>query len=269
MATVGSLPWPLGAWSTAVRPSLTPTLSRTPKPSPTENPLTTGGINLGCPAGSLHPAPWVDWIGPATSHEVALTFDDGPSLSSTGDWTASILTTLEQTHTPATFFVVGASAHTRPNMIAREAADGFTVAIHTWDHLDMTKLTPTARAWELSSTADAIHAALGPHYCLAYWRPPYGDYNTTVVAQARAMGLTTVTWNLDPQDWTGPGVSVIVQRVLSRVQPGSIILLHDGVYGGYNSRQQTAQALPQIIRGLRARGLRPVTLPQLLSGTPP
>jgi peptidoglycan/xylan/chitin deacetylase (PgdA/CDA1 family) len=269
LAVFGSLPRPFGSWSTALRPAPSPALSLTPKPSPTENPLTTGGIDLGCGAGVLHPASWVVWNGPTTYHEVAITFDDGPSVNSAADWTSSILTTLEQTHTPATFFVLGANAHARPNIIAREAADGFTVAMHTWDHPDMTKLTPSARARELSATANAIHAALGPHYCLPYWRPPYGAYDASVVAQAQAMGLTTVTWSVDPQDWSGPGVSVIVQRVLSRVQPGSIILLHDGVYGGYYSRWQTVQALPQIIRGLRARGLRPVTLAYLLAGTPP
>jgi peptidoglycan/xylan/chitin deacetylase (PgdA/CDA1 family) len=239
--------------------TLVPTV--TPIPSPTQNPLVTGGIDLGCGPGPLHPAPYVVRSGAVAFHEVALTFDDGPS----SDWTTSILTTLEQTHTPATFFVVGASAQTRPNLIAREAADGFAIGIHTWDHPFMTKLTPTQRAWELSSTAQAIHAVLGPHYCLQYWRPPFDDYNSDIFAQTQVMGLSTVTWSVDPQDWSAPGVSVIVQRVLSAAQPGSIILLHDG----YFFRWQTAQALPQIIQGLRARGLIPVTLPQLLSGTPP
>jgi chitooligosaccharide deacetylase len=194
--------------------------------------------------------------GSAATNAVALTFDDGPSP----DWTASILTTLEQTHTPATFFVVGASARSYPDLVRRELADGDVIAMHTWDHPYMTKLSAAARAWELASTANAIHNALGPNYCLPYWRPPFGDYNGAVVAQTTAMGLTTVTWSVDPQDWSEPGVQTIVDRVLSAAKPGSIILLHDG----YFHRQQTSEALPLILQGLHDRGLTPVTLPHLL-----
>jgi peptidoglycan/xylan/chitin deacetylase (PgdA/CDA1 family) len=147
-----------------------------------------------------------------------------------------------------------------PDLVRREVADGDAIAMHTWDHPYMTKLTPAARAWELASTANAIHNALGPTYCLPYWRPPFGDYNAAVVAQTTAMGLTTVTWSVDPQDWSSPGVQTIVDRVLSAAKPGSIILLHDG----YFHRQQTSEALPLIIKGLHDRKLTPVTLPQLL-----
>jgi peptidoglycan-N-acetylglucosamine deacetylase len=247
----------------APTPTATPaaTATATAIPTATQNPLVTGGINLGCGSAPLHPASWVVRGGTAAYHEVAITFDDGPSM----DYTASILSTLEQTHTPATFFVVGSNVAARPYLVQREAGDGFTIGIHTYDHPFMTKLTPVQRAWELSATADAIHKALGASYCLPYWRPPFGDYNSDVFNQTQVMGLTSVTWNVDPQDWSSPGVSVIVQRVLSAAQPGSIILLHDG----YMFRQETAEALPQIIQGLRARGLVPVTLAQLLSGAPP
>jgi len=129
----------------------------------------------------------------------------------------------------------------------------------------MTQLTPNARAWELAHTAQAIHNVLGPSYCLPYWRPPFGDFNNDVLAQARQMGLTTVTWDVVPLDFQSPGVQVIVDRVLARVHPGAIVLLHDG----YFHRGETAHALPQIIQGLHDRGLRPVTVPQLLTGQIP
>jgi peptidoglycan/xylan/chitin deacetylase (PgdA/CDA1 family) len=209
----------------------------------------------------MHPASYVIQGGTAAYREVALTFDDGPSP----DWTANILSTLEQTHTPATFFVVGSNVNARPYLVRREANDGFTIGIHTYDHPYMTNLTPTQRAWELSATADAIHSALGSNYCLPYWRPPFDLYNAAILSQTQAMGLTTVTWNVDPRDWESPGVSEIVKRVLNDAVPGGIIILHDG----YFFRQQTAEALPQIISGLHAKGLVPVTLAQLLSGAPP
>jgi peptidoglycan/xylan/chitin deacetylase (PgdA/CDA1 family) len=239
----------------------TATATRIPGPAgPGPNPL-VGSINLGCGSAPLHPPSYVIQSGTPAYREVALTFDDGPSP----DQTANILAILRNTHTPATFFVVGAHVDSRPWLVQQEVADGNTVAIHTYDHPLMSQLTPTQRAWELSATADAIHRAVGPNYCLPYWRPPYGDYNASVLAQTSYFKLTSVTWNVDPADWTAPGVSVIVSRVLSAVGPGSIVLMHDGPI----FRWQTAQALPQIIQGLHARGLVPVTLAQLLSGAPP
>jgi peptidoglycan/xylan/chitin deacetylase (PgdA/CDA1 family) len=254
------VPSPTASPTDAPTPTVTPTV--TPTAPPTATPFKgwpTGGIDLGCGSRSLNPPGYVLRSGPATK-AVAITFDDGPSP----DWTATDLDTLEQTHTPATFFVVGASARAYPDLIRREAADG-VIAMHTWDHPFMTKLSLDARAWELAHTAQAIHADLGPNYCLPYWRPPFGDYNADVVAQARAMGLTTITWDVDPKDWSSPGVQAIVDRVLAGVHPGAIILLHDG----YFHRGETAHALPQIIQGLHDRGYIPVTLPDLLAGRVP
>jgi peptidoglycan/xylan/chitin deacetylase (PgdA/CDA1 family) len=230
-----------------------PTATTTQRPTPT---TTTIPLQLGC-GPNVRPASSVIWTGPA-QRDVALTFDDGPSP----DYTASILTTLEQTHTPATFFLVGTNVQLYPSLVQREAGDGFTLGIHTWDHPDMTTLSPQQREWELAATAQAIHTVLGTEYCLPYWRPPFGAYNNAVVSQAHSLGLSTVTWGVDPRDWSAPGVQIIVNRVLSSVYPGAIILLHDG----YRFRWQTAQALPLIIKGLKRRGYVPETLAQLLAG---
>jgi peptidoglycan/xylan/chitin deacetylase (PgdA/CDA1 family) len=269
------LAWLAPAKPTA-RPTATATLfpTATATPTPTITPTATvvahssgpvptwsGPIDLGCGGAPLNPPPWVIRSGPATAPLVALTFDDGPSP----DQTANILTTLEQYHAPATFFVVGASARDRPWLIQREVADGFTIAMHTWDHPYMTGLAPASRAWELAATAQAIHNAVGANYCLPFWRPPFGDYNSDVLAQTQSLGLATVTWSVDPADYNAPGVQTIVDRVLSNARPGSIILLHDG----YFFRWQTAQALPAIIDGLRARGFTLATLPQVLAGQMP
>lgn len=232
-----------------------------PTPTVTATAAATIPLRTGC-GPNVRPAPSVIWAGSAGSREVGLTFDDGPSP----DYTASILTTLEQTHTPATFFLIGANVQQYPALVQREAGDGFTVGIHTWDHPDMTTLSPQQREWELTATAQAIHKAVGADYCLPFWRPPYGAYNQAVVTQARSLGLSTVTWSLDPKDWSAPGVNAIVDYVLSDVSPGAIILLHDGVHGGANSRWQTVQALPLIIKGLKRLGYVPVTLAQLVAG---
>jgi peptidoglycan/xylan/chitin deacetylase (PgdA/CDA1 family) len=187
---------------------------------------------------------------------VALTFDDGPTPTTS----LPILSFLEQTHTPATFFVMGQYARAYPWLIQREAADGFAIGVHTWDHPDMRLLSVNARAYQLGATIQQLHSDLGSGFCAWLWRPPYGAENSGIVAQAGAFGLTTVNWDVDPQDWARPGTMVIVQRVLAQVRPGSIILMHDGPA----ARQETAAALPYILAGLHQRGLVPVTLPTLL-----
>jgi peptidoglycan/xylan/chitin deacetylase (PgdA/CDA1 family) len=220
----------------------------------------SGGVGQGCPGGAPTPRTNVIYsaasYGRSTSNMVALTFDDGPTPSTS----PPILSFLEQTHTPATFFVMGQYARAYPWLVQREAADGFAIGVHTWDHPDMELLSPAARAYQLGATIQQLHADLGPSFCAWLWRPPYGAVNSGIVQQAGGFGLTTINWNDDPADWSRPGTMVIVQRVLSEVRPGSIILMHDGPA----AREQTAAALPYILAGLQARGLVPVTIPTLL-----
>lgn len=221
----------------------------------------SGGVGQGCPSGGApRPRPYVIYnagtYGVSHTNMVALTFDDGPTPTTT----LPILTFLEQSHTPATFFVMGQYARAYPWLIQREAADGFAIGVHTWNHPDMRLLSVDARAYQLGSTIEQLHADLGSGFCAWLWRPPYGAVNSGIVQQAGAFGLTTINWDVDPQDWSRPGTMTIVQRVLQQVRPGSIILLHDGPA----AREETAAALPYILAGLRSRGLQPVTLPTLL-----
>ena len=101
-------------------------------------------------------------------------------------------------------------------------------------------------------------------YTPCVFRPPYGAYDSSVVASARSLGLATVLWNDDPRDWALPGTAAIRQQVLAQVRPGSIVISHDG--GG--PRWQTLAAYPSIIAALRRRGYRIVTIPQLLGFKP-
>jgi len=107
-----------------------------------------------------------------------------------------------------------------------------------------------------------IRALTGYTPCV--FRPPYGAYNSSVVSTARTLGLATVTWNVDPSDYLQPGAGTIERRVLAQVQPGSIIISHDG--GG--PRGQTLAAYPTIISALRRRGYGIVTIPELLGFRP-
>jgi peptidoglycan-N-acetylglucosamine deacetylase len=246
-------------------PMATTSLSASPTPSAplTPNPIVRRNRSQGCAPEPPPSAPNVisnarypGWAG-LPPREVALTFDDGPSPAST----PAILTFLERSRTPATFFLIGQQVQQWRSLVQREWRDGFALGNHTWNHPDMTRQTVAGMRFELSTGQQALRAAISSQACLWLWRPPYDDYNGTVLRVARGLGLSTVTWSVDPRDWSRPGTGVIVARVLAQVYPGAIILLHDG--GG--SREQTLAALPRILAGLRARGLVPVTLPKLLA----
>ncbi len=188
--------------------------------------------------------------------EVAIGFDDGPAPD-----TPAFVTMLERNHAHATFFMIGeqVSAGYRKTLL-RELRDGDALGDHTFTHPDL--LASGGVREQLSKTIGAIRGLTGYTPCV--FRPPYGDYDQAVVQTARSLGLATVLWNVDPSDYTLPGVGAIEQRVLAQVRPGSIIISHDG--GG--PRGQTLAAYPAIIAALRARGYRIVTIPQLLGFRP-
>jgi peptidoglycan/xylan/chitin deacetylase (PgdA/CDA1 family) len=188
--------------------------------------------------------------------EVAFGFDDGPW----GD-TGAFVRMLERNHAPATFFVIGRQLGPEYRAtLLRELSDGDVLGDHTFNHPYLTRTGQVLG--ELSQTIGAIRALTGYRPCV--FRPPYGAYDGAVVRTARSLGLATVLWNVDPADYTQPGAGAIAARVLAQVQPGSIVISHDG--GG--PRGETLAAYPSIIAGLRARGYRIVTIPELLGFRP-
>jgi peptidoglycan/xylan/chitin deacetylase (PgdA/CDA1 family) len=174
---------------------------------------------------------------------VRLTFDDGPNPAAT----PKILDTLSAHGVTATFFVVGQMAAADPAIVGRESREGHTVGNHSWDHPNLTTLTRAEVESQLQRTDDVLKQATGT--TPTQWRPPYGATNAAVQAAAVDVGLTSmVLWTVDPRDWADPPATIVRDRVLQAVQPGSIVLLHDGT--GAN----TAEALPMILNGLADRG---------------
>jgi peptidoglycan/xylan/chitin deacetylase (PgdA/CDA1 family) len=188
--------------------------------------------------------------------QVAIGFDDGPAAL-----TPAFVRMLERNNAPATFFMIGAQlSGTYRGTLLRELRDGDVLGDHTFTHPDLVRSGNASS--QLSSTRAAIRSLSGYTPCV--FRPPYGSYDQSVVNTARSLGLATVLWNVDPTDWALPSTQAIVARVLAQVQPGSIILSHDG--GG--PRGQTLAAYPSIIAALRRRGYRIVTIPELLGFRP-
>ena len=185
---------------------------------------------------------------------VALSFDDGP-------WpdTPAFVGMLEAQHVPATFFMIGDQVTVQyRSTLRRELHAGDALGDHTYTHPDLELLSRDAVYGQLRDTILAIRGLTGYTPCV--FRPPYGDYDRSVVDTATSLGLATILWDVDPSDYTQPGTSAIEQRVLAQVQPGSIILSHDG--GG--PRGQTLAAYPSIIRVLKQQGYHFETVPQLL-----
>jgi peptidoglycan/xylan/chitin deacetylase (PgdA/CDA1 family) len=192
------------------------------------------------------------------AREIALTFDDGP-----GPYTPGVLDVLERFHVNATFFEIGEMLRYFSASTLRELRDGDVIGDHTETHPEMARLSAHEQREELFEQLARIELLGGPRPLL--FRPPYGSYNATTMRELDALHMLLVLWSVDTDDYLQPGVSVIVRRALAGAQPGAIILMHDA--GG--TRTQTIEALPLIIRALRARGFKLVTVPQLLHDDPP
>ena len=193
-----------------------------------------------------------------TQHKVAaLTFDDGPSPTAT----PKILKILATHHAQATFFVVGRAAREYPAIVQQEARAGMEIGNHTYAHINLKIHSPVQDTADLAHTQDVVRDITGRSPSLM--RPPYGSYNASVIAVARHLKLKVILWSWteDTKDWTNPGVSNIVSRVVNHIQPGDIVLLHDG--GG--NRAQTVAALPLILNDLTAMGYRLTTVSHLLT----
>jgi peptidoglycan/xylan/chitin deacetylase (PgdA/CDA1 family) len=205
---------------------------------------------------TLSYTPYVRIAG-AQHREVALTFDDGP-----GPYTPDIVRQLQRLHAPATFFAVGIEERYFHAATAAIVARGYPIGDHTELHAAMSSLSRRDQRSELLQEAKAIghFGAPFPHM----FRPPYGLWNATTLSLLRKYRMLMVLWSVDTSDYLRPGVGVIVRRAIDGARPGAIILLHDA--GG--NRSQTVAALPRIVRGLRARGYRLVTVPRLLLDNP-
>jgi len=210
---------------------------------------------VGClPAGP-------DWVfdGPVDKREVALTFDDGPWWEPPA---SDFVSLLAREHAPATFFEIGEHIATYDphGTVEREMlADGDMIGDHTWSHPDLVGLSAAQQRDQIARAAAAIRTATGGFEpCL--FRAPDGAVDPSLLAIARSMGFATIQWDVDPRDWALPGVTAIIDNVVSHAHNGAIVEEHFG--GG--PRYQTLDALPLEIAQLRAKGYQLVTLTQML-----
>lgn len=187
---------------------------------------------------------------------VALTFDDGP----TPDKTNQILQILAEEQIPATFFLIGQEVQQHPQLVRQILAAGHQVGNHSFSHQRMIFKSPAFIAGEIEQT-DKLLRDSGVDGVI-YFRPPYGKKLLVLPWYLMKHHRVSVTWDVAPENFPkiAKDPQALVDYTVQQTKPGSIILLHVM----YDSRQVTMQAVPQIIRQLKAQGYRFVTVHELL-----
>ena len=193
---------------------------------------------------------------------IALTFDDGPWPETTDQ----ILDILEANGARATFFTIGNQVQSYAAQVQREQALGCQTCTHTWDHasgsgqgVNITYMSAEEQIAEVQQGYDVLREVLGvePAHIL---RAPGGNYYGDAIFNLEPYVDAEVGWDVDTEDWRRPGADAIYERIMS-VQPGQVILMHDG--GG--DRSQTVEAVSRAVPELVAQGYQLVTINDLLA----
>ncbi len=165
------------------------------------------------------------YVADTKGKEIYLTFDCGYELG----YTEAILDALKKHNAKATFFVVGHFLEESPELVCRMVEEGHTVANHSYNHPDMTTLSEEEVLKELQSNADKFKEITGMEM-VKYYRPPQGKYTLENLARMKELGYSTFFWSLAYMDWDvkqQPTHEEAFDKLLSRIHPGAIVLLHN------------------------------------------
>ena len=195
----------------------------------------------------------------------ALTFDDGPDA----DETPRALAVLARHGARATFFVLAQRAEQMPQLVRAVEQAGHEVALHGDDHTML-----TAAAWPQVKTVvrggkRRLERVTGSRVRL--FRPPYGFQNLRSYMLARALGMKVVSWTSVADDWVDIPAREVVEAALEGLDRGGILLLHERFETHPDidftpPRFDRAEVLDQILAAAAARGLRAVTVGDLIAG---
>jgi peptidoglycan/xylan/chitin deacetylase (PgdA/CDA1 family) len=188
-------------------------------------------------------------------HVVALTFDGGGNAAGA----KAILATLRRERVPATFFLTGHFVRAYP-AIARAIGRRYVVANHTVDHPHLTAMSNAAVMREIAQANVLIRRATGRD-TRPLFRFPYGDRDARTLAICHRLGYASIRWTVDTWGWMGRSAQSAggaLRRVTAALVPGEIVLMHIG--SARDGSTIDTHALPLVIRAVRARGYRFVTL---------
>lgn len=178
---------------------------------------------------------------------VALTFDDGPNP----DYTRRILEVLEENDSRATFFVVGTNAEKYQETLRMIASSGNEIGNHTYSHANLTNIDSEDVEEEIAKVNRAVKKATGEIATVI--RPPYGAYDDDVLNQLQQ---PVVLWDLDTEDWDSRNAHTIVENIISNLDDGDIILMHD-IY------ESTAEAVELLVPRLKEMGYQVVSVSEM------
>ncbi len=180
---------------------------------------------------------------------VALTFDDGPS-----NVTEKVLDILKEEGIVGTFFLIGQNVTPdKKPVLERQLAQGCEICNHSFTHNKMDQMTPAQIHEEIEKTSDVIRDAVGIE--TRFFRPPYIALSDTMYANINMPFIC----GHDSKDWDdSTSAQDRIDRVLASVKDGSLVLMHDMA-----NNVKTLEALPVIIRELRAKGFSFVTASQI------
>lgn len=183
----------------------------------------------------------------------ALTFDDGPNPK----YTPQVLALLDKFGARGTFFMVGTNVIQYPTLVQQVALSGNEIAAHSMTHPYPDYCSESMLDYEITTSVTILRETSGKP--VRYFRAPYGKSNYIYTQRAPELDVKIIYWTIDPRDWSGISSDIIAERVLDNLEPGSIVLMHDG--GG--DRQETVDALEIILREAKARGYNSVSLFEL------
>lgn len=171
------------------------------------------------------------------------------------DITPKLLEILKKHDIKTTFFLVEFWVDKYPEMTRRIVQEGHELGNHSATHPNMSKLSKDKIIEELDKTKSKIKELTGQETVL--FRPPFGDYNNTLISTCNELGYYVIQWDVDSLDWKDLSAGAIYNRVVKQVKPGSIVLFH-------NNGKHTAEALEPIIVELKRQGYEIVPISQLL-----
>lgn len=192
-----------------------------------------------------------------TSEKVLyLTFDCGYENGNT----PQILDALKKHQAPATFFVVGHFLETSPDLVKRMISEGHTVGNHTYHHPDMSKISSVGDFSAELSAVENLYQEITGESISPYYRPPQGKYSETNLKMAKDLGYSTFFWSLAYVDWNTdaqPSHDEAFQKLLGRVHPGAVLLLH-------NTSKTNAEILDELLTKFEEMGYRFQPLDELI-----
>lgn len=183
--------------------------------------------------------------------KIAISFD----CAWGADYTETLLSVMKKENVKCTFFAVEFWAGKYPEMLKKISDEGHEVGTHSATHPHMAGLSAAAIERELRTSVQAIENITEKKVEL--FRPPFGEYNDTVLTCAENMGLYAIQWSVDSLDWKDLSAKEILKRVVGGVNSGAIVLFH-------NQGLHTAEALPDIIKELKSQGYEFVPIGELI-----